>query len=46
MIRVLKGGAGADERREADDGVRRTVEEILADVERRGDEAVRHYSAG
>ena len=44
MIRVVKPGKAPETRRESDDTVRRTVEDILLDVERRGDDAVRHYS--
>ena len=44
MARWLKHGQGEDERREADGAVRRTVEDAIADVERRGDDAVREMS--
>lgn len=44
MATWLKRGKDADARRDADDKVRATVEAILADVERRGDEAVRELS--
>ena len=45
MARFLKTGADPESIRAADDHVRRTVESILADVEQRGDEAVRALSA-
>jgi sulfopropanediol 3-dehydrogenase len=45
MARHLKTAAAAAGRAEADARVRATVEGILADVEARGDAAVRHYSA-
>jgi sulfopropanediol 3-dehydrogenase len=44
MIRHLKTARGADERAEADGKVRATVEGILADIETRGDAAVRDLS--
>ena len=44
MIRRLKTAKGADERAEADSKVRATVEGILADIEKRGDAAVRDLS--
>ncbi|MDN2583116.1 histidinol dehydrogenase [Aquibium sp. ELW1220] len=44
MIRHLKTARGADERAEADSKVRVTVEGILADIEARGDAAVRDLS--
>ena len=44
MITVVKAGVPAIERREADARVRATVEEILSDVEERGEAAVREYS--
>ena len=44
MARWLKRGADAQARRDADDKVREIVESILADVEKRGDEAVRDLS--
>jgi sulfopropanediol 3-dehydrogenase len=44
MIRHLKTARGADERAEADGKVRVTVEGILADIETRGDAAVRDLS--
>jgi len=44
LIRYLKNGR-TDEQRAADDAaVRKTVESILADIEARGDAAVREYS--
>ncbi len=43
-IRTLKRGQDAAALSEADAQVRATVEAIIADVERRGDDAVRHYS--
>jgi sulfopropanediol 3-dehydrogenase len=45
MIRHLKTSKGKEERAEADVKVRATVEGILADIEKRGDEAVRELSA-
>ena len=44
MAEILKARVGAEETRASEDQVRRTVEEILADIEARGDEAVRAYS--
>ena len=44
MATHLKTRIGEDESKEADARVRRTVEDILADIEARGDEAVRNYS--
>ena len=44
MATWLKRGKDAEARRDADDKVRATVEAILADVERRGDAAVRELS--
>ena len=44
MIRHLKKGQDAATLAAADHQVRITVEQILADIERRGDEAVREYS--
>jgi sulfopropanediol 3-dehydrogenase len=44
MSNFLKKGRDAKARREADDKVRATVEGILADVEKRGDAAVRDLS--
>ena len=44
MARWLKNGRDADLRRDADDRVRETVEGILAEVEKRGDDAVREFS--
>ena len=41
MAQHLKTAKGAAERAEADGKVRATVENILADIEKRGDEAVR-----
>ena len=43
-IEYLKRGASASSRREEDAKVRATVEAILADIEARGDAAVRDYS--
>ena len=45
MARHLKTAKGAAERAEADVKVRQTVEGILADIEKRGDAAVRELSA-
>ena len=44
MIRILKAGRSDAARLEAGADVRSTVEEILADVAARGDEALRHFS--
>ncbi len=44
MITYLKCGKTADEVAEADIKVRQTVEKILADIERRGDDAVRELA--
>ena len=44
MATWLKRGGGADAKREADRKVRDTVEGILADIEARGDAAVRELS--
>ena len=44
MISHLKQGKSAEARAEIDSQVRGTVENIIADVERRGDAAVRMYS--
>lgn len=44
MIRYLKQGKEAEAIAEEDDRVRRTVEDILNEVSRRGDDAVREYS--
>ena len=44
MIAHLKNGIGEAQSRAADREVRQTVENILADIEARGDTAVREYS--
>ena len=44
MAEFLKKRIGEAETKEADARVRRTVEEILADIENRGDAAVRDLS--
>ncbi|MBT6095217.1 MAG: histidinol dehydrogenase [Rhodospirillaceae bacterium] len=44
MITYLKRGKSADDVAEADAKVRQTVEDILADIEQRGDEAVRELA--
>ena len=44
MIKVLKQGISESEKRELADQVKQTVEDILADIEDRGDEAVRMLS--
>ena len=44
MARVLKEAKSAEDKRAEDDAVRRTVEDILADIEARGDAAVRALS--
>lgn len=45
MATYLKQGMDADTKMKSDARVRATVEDILADVEARGDEALRDYSA-
>lgn len=45
MIQILKHGKTANQKAEIDAAVRSTVETILADIETRGDSAVRAYSA-
>ncbi|MFT5448668.1 MAG: sulfopropanediol 3-dehydrogenase [Gammaproteobacteria bacterium] len=44
MARYLKTGITEQARADADTQVRNTVEGIIADIDRRGDEAVREYS--
>jgi sulfopropanediol 3-dehydrogenase len=44
MITALKRGRPSDAQRENDTQVRTTVESMLADIEARGEAAVRHYS--
>jgi len=44
MITHLKKGIGEEQSKAADQDVRRTVENILADIEARGDAAIREYS--
>ena len=44
MITQLKKGVGEEQSKAADQNVRRTVENILADIEARGDAAIREYS--
>ena len=44
MARYLKHGIDAETKLQTDSQVRETVESILADLEARGDEAVREYS--
>lgn len=44
MITYLKHGKSADEVAEADAKVRQTVEDILTDIEKRGDDAVRELA--
>lgn len=44
MIQILKAGKPAAQKAEIDSNVRVTVEAILADIEARGDTAVREYS--
>ena len=44
MVRYLKQGKPAEQKAAIDANVRTTVEEILADIERRGEEAVRECS--
>jgi sulfopropanediol 3-dehydrogenase len=45
VARYLKTGISDDAKADADAKVRRTVEDMLAQIERRGDAAVREYSA-
>ena len=45
MITVLKRGRPSELQRENDTQIRTTVESMLADIEARGEAAVRHYSA-
>lgn len=45
MIQILKHGKTVTQKAEIDAGVRATVEAILADIDTRGDAAVREYSA-
>jgi sulfopropanediol 3-dehydrogenase len=45
MIRSVKNAPAAGKKAEMNAQVRQTVEAILADIEQRGDEAVREYSA-
>lgn len=45
MIKILKHGKTASQKAEIDANVRATVETILANIEARGDAAVREYSA-
>lgn len=45
MIRTIKNGLAAGKKAEMNAQVRQTVEAILADIEQRGDDAVREYSA-
>jgi sulfopropanediol 3-dehydrogenase len=45
MIRTIKNGQAAGKKAEMNAQVRQTVEAILADIEQRGDDAVREYSA-
>jgi len=45
VARTLKTGISDDAKADADAKVRKTVEEMLAQIERRGDAAVREYSA-
>ena len=44
MVRYLKKGMPPDEIADRDDQVRQTVEQILRDVDTRGDDALREYS--
>ncbi|MBM4227266.1 MAG: histidinol dehydrogenase [Gammaproteobacteria bacterium] len=44
MIKSLKAGRAAAAQRETDTQVRTTVEQMLADIEQRGEAAVRQYS--
>jgi sulfopropanediol 3-dehydrogenase len=45
MIRYLKQGKPAEQKRDIDNQVQATVSAILSDIEARGDAAVREYSA-
>jgi sulfopropanediol 3-dehydrogenase len=45
MVRYLKTGITEDAAAEADAQVRKTVEDIIADIKARGDDAVRDWSA-
>ena len=44
MIEELKAGLAEEAREEADEKVKRTVEDILTDIKSRGDTAVRELS--
>ena len=44
MIRYLKKGKSQDELNVSNQNVKETVENILADIESRGDAAIREYS--
>ncbi|MDD9841932.1 MAG: histidinol dehydrogenase [Alphaproteobacteria bacterium] len=44
MAQFLKHGIDADTKMKTDQKIRAIVEEIIAELEARGDEAVRHYS--
>jgi sulfopropanediol 3-dehydrogenase len=44
MIKVIKAGASAEKLAHQDLAVRQVVESVLADIQRRGDAAVREYS--
>ena len=44
MIRYLKGGISAEQVKAEDAQVRQTVEQILADIEARGDSAVQELA--
>ena len=44
MIKYLKTGKTGEEAAARDAGIRQTVEDILADIDKRGDAALRHYS--
>ncbi len=44
MIKYLKTGKTGEEVAARDAGIRQTVEDILADIDKRGDAALRHYS--
>ena len=44
MIRYLKKGKSQEELTLSNQQIKETVEKILADIESRGDEAIREYS--
>jgi sulfopropanediol 3-dehydrogenase len=44
MIKYIKTGKPAEEKRDIDQQIAKTVETILADIEKRGWTAIREYS--